>query len=105
MGVRLINGRDFTERDTAKSAPVAIVNEAAVRRYFSGRNALGKRFGYGKPNFEIVGIVADARINNAREAAPPMAFIRWHSTRLMEVRSKCALQAIHLPASAKSVKR
>jgi predicted permease len=105
VGVRLINGRDFTERDTAKSAPVAIVNEAAVRRYFSGRNALGKRFGYGKPNFEIVGIVADARINNAREAAPPMAFIRWHSTRLMEVRSKCALQAIHLPASAKSVKR
>ncbi|HEY7390388.1 MAG TPA: ABC transporter permease, partial [Bryobacteraceae bacterium] len=74
VGMRLLAGRDFTERDTAKSAPVAIVNEAAVRRYFSNRNALGQRFGYGKPNIEIIGIVADARVNSAREAALPMAF-------------------------------
>jgi predicted permease len=74
VGMRLLAGRDFTERDNAKSAAVAIINEAAVRRYFSNRNALGQRFGYGKPNFEIIGIVADARVNSAREAAPPMAF-------------------------------
>jgi putative ABC transport system permease protein len=74
VGMRLLAGRDFTERDTAKSASVAIVNEAAVRRYFSNRNPIGQRFGWGKSQLEIVGIVADARVNSAREAAPPMAF-------------------------------
>src|SRR5262249_20179340 len=74
VGMRLLAGRDFTEQDRDKTSPVAIVNQAAARRYFSGANAIGGKLGYGKTNVEIVGIVADARINSEREAAPPMAF-------------------------------
>ncbi|MGH9162660.1 MAG: FtsX-like permease family protein [Vicinamibacteraceae bacterium] len=68
LGIRLIAGRDFDERD---SRPVgeadqrsAIVNESFVKRYLAGRNPLGARIGQGsgpdaKPNIEIVGVVAD----------------------------------------------
>jgi predicted lysophospholipase L1 biosynthesis ABC-type transport system permease subunit len=72
--MRLLAGRDFTERDTEKMPLVAIVNQAVVRRYFPDGNALQRKFGYGKPQIEIVGIVEDARVNSEREAAPPMAF-------------------------------
>ncbi len=74
VGMRLLTGRDFTEQDTERAPLVAIVNEAAVRRYFGNGNAIGRRFGYGRPNVEIVGVIADARVNSEREPARPMAF-------------------------------
>jgi predicted permease len=74
VGMRVIAGRDFTERDNQERGQVAIVNEAAVRRYFSNGPVLGRRFGWDKPGVEIVGIVQDARVNNAHENAMPMAF-------------------------------
>ncbi|TMA31319.1 MAG: FtsX-like permease family protein, partial [Deltaproteobacteria bacterium] len=40
----LIAGRDFTAADDAKAGPVVIVNQAWVRRYFPGRDVIGKRF-------------------------------------------------------------
>ena len=41
MGIPLVQGRAFTDRDTATAPPVCIVNEEFVRRYLSGREALG----------------------------------------------------------------
>ncbi len=61
VGMRLIAGRDFDEHDNQQSVPVAIVNEAAVRRYFPN-GAIGHKF------------VQDALVNNARENAVPMAY-------------------------------
>ena len=74
VGMHLLAGRDFTEQDKERAPLVAIVNQATARRYFPNGNVIGRKFGYGKPNVEIVGIVADARINSEREPAPPMAF-------------------------------
>lgn len=76
LGIRLIAGRDFDERD---SRPVgetgrrsAVVNEAFVRRYLAGRNPLGAHIGQGsgpdvKPNIEIVGVVADFSYRGLRQ--------------------------------------
>lgn len=76
MGMRLLQGRDFDRRDGADGLPVAIVNEAFARRYFAGRNPLGRRFGYnsGHSGFEIIGVIADARTVNPKEPARPMAY-------------------------------
>jgi predicted permease len=74
VGMRLLEGRDFDERDSRASRRVAVVNESMVRRYFAGRPAVGQLFGYDKPTIEIVGIVRDARVNASREAPVPMAF-------------------------------
>ena len=43
MGITLLQGRTFTDRDTTTSVPVCIVNEELARVYFSGRNAVGAR--------------------------------------------------------------
>jgi len=75
VGMRLLAGRDFDARDSRTGANVAIINEAMVRRYFQGRTAIGGRFELGKPGWEVIGIVRDARVNTPREAAVPMAYL------------------------------
>jgi macrolide transport system ATP-binding/permease protein len=78
VGMRLLAGRNFTTRDSKDASPVAIVSEAVARRYFPGGSAIGHRFGYtdkgATVRTEIVGIVADARVNSAREEPPLMAY-------------------------------
>lgn len=74
VGMTIVAGRDFEEREIGSTAKVAIVNEAAARKYFKGRDAIGQRFGYDKPDTEIIGVVRDARVNSVRESAAPMAF-------------------------------
>jgi hypothetical protein len=60
LGMRVVQGRDFSDRDHADGAPVIIVNEALVRRHFLDGNAVGRRIGTGfdamKPVREIVGV-------------------------------------------------
>jgi predicted permease len=73
LGVPLRAGRGFASTDTINSPPVAIVNEAFVRRYLSGRQPLDERFRFGSrgnsPWIAIVGVVADVR--NGGPAEPP----------------------------------
>lgn len=69
LGVPLLAGRTIEDSDTATSAKVAVVNESFARRYFGDpRNALGRVWGIGtgktgKPDIEVVGVVADSRQN------------------------------------------
>ena len=75
MGIALLRGRDFTERDAKGATPVAVVNEAFARRFFAGEEVLGRRLIYpeGGPPVarEIVGVVADLKHDNlAGEGAP-----------------------------------
>jgi len=74
VGMTLVEGRRFTERDRTHPESVAIINEAAARRYFANRSPIGQRYGEDRPTVEIVGVVRDARVNTVREAAAPMAF-------------------------------
>jgi len=71
VGMRLLNGRDFEPADSGNR--FAVVNQALVRRYFANRSPLGQRLGDHLES-EIVGIVADARVNTVREEAVPMAY-------------------------------
>ena len=70
VGIPLVEGREFTERDNVQSPRVAIVSESVARRYFPGQNPLGKRLGRVDPrnerdqlDTEIVGVVRDVRPN------------------------------------------
>jgi putative ABC transport system permease protein len=62
MGIPLLQGRAFNERDTAQKTAVIMINQTLARRFFSEEPALGKRLIAvdGKPH-EIVGVVGDAR--------------------------------------------
>ena len=74
LQISLLAGRDFVAADSAAPAPVAIVNRAFVRRFFSGGEALGKRFRgsrQGSPWITIVGVVDDVRHNGLDQDVSP----------------------------------
>jgi predicted permease len=78
VGQPLIRGRAFTDQDTATSQMVAVVNQTFVKKFFPKEDPIGRHFGvfdqkYAS-NFEIVGIVADAKYNNPRDPYRPMYF-------------------------------
>jgi putative ABC transport system permease protein len=73
MGIPLIAGRGFTERDNASAPGVVIINEELARAYFPQQNPLDKRLRLGpnKPWLEIVGVTRDHRLHSLTEAPLP----------------------------------
>jgi putative ABC transport system permease protein len=81
MGIPIVRGRDFTERDDLSAPPVLIVNEALARQYFPNENPIGKRVAPGFSTLqvhdddtgmrEIVGVVADVKHQTLQGAAQP----------------------------------
>jgi predicted permease len=71
MGIRLLDGRDFSERDDAAAPKVVIVNDVFARYYFGKQNPLGRHLGGSRTQLdhEIVGVVASNKHGNPREAA------------------------------------
>lgn len=77
MGMTILRGRGFTAHDTAERPNVAVISERLAREIFGDADPIGRRFGFdqnaGDDDREIVGIVADARINGVRDE-PPAVF-------------------------------
>jgi putative ABC transport system permease protein len=70
-GARLLAGRLFTSRDTAASAPVVVIGETAARRFFPGREPIGRqlivagapRDADGNSRWQtVIGVVSDSRL-------------------------------------------
>ena len=64
MGIPLLRGRDFNERDTVDAPFVAIINEALAKKSFPNEDPIGKRIqcGLDSPEFmTIVGMTGDVR--------------------------------------------
>jgi predicted permease len=79
MGIRLLEGRTFTEADRVDSEPVVILNEAFARRYWPEGSALGKRVGIGggdnSPFTRVVGVVGNVRHNGVTTEVKPSWFL------------------------------
>jgi putative ABC transport system permease protein len=66
MGMTLIEGGTFDDRDGAKTQPVALINQAAAKKFWPGQDPVGLRFkrdedSAPQPWITIVGIVGDVR--------------------------------------------
>ncbi|HEX5430826.1 MAG TPA: FtsX-like permease family protein, partial [Bryobacteraceae bacterium] len=82
LGMTILRGRGFTEADNEDTAPVAVVNQAFVKRFFkNGEDPIEKHFGLDVPElagtFRIVGIVRDAKFQSWRlnQPAMPMFYV------------------------------
>ena len=80
VGTRLLRGRLINEHDTANSRFVAVVNETLARKFLPKQDPLGKTFGIlgdasHSHDFEIVGVVEDAKYQNARKPADATYFV------------------------------
>jgi len=78
MGIALLRGREFEERDGPTSRKVAVLNHSFARQLFGDENPIGHKVGYQPAphdaDYEIVGEVADARVDDLRSIAPPVAY-------------------------------
>lgn len=67
IGLPVIAGRPFTERDDANAPPVAVVNERFVEHYWPGRSPVGREITVFRKSVEIVGLVRTAKYRAVRE--------------------------------------
>ena len=85
LGIRLIRGRVFTERDRIGAPRVALINRAAAERFFSDSDAIGKRI---KPHvdadypnaeefLEVVGVVDDVKYGRIEERVEPNVYLSF----------------------------
>jgi predicted permease len=80
MQIPIVAGRDFTDRDTTQSPPVAIVNQTFVRQFLGGGNPLGKTIRtqnephYPETEYQIVGLVKDTKYGGLRDEIQAEAF-------------------------------
>jgi putative ABC transport system permease protein len=89
MGTPLLRGRFFETRDNEQSERVIIINEAAARRYWQGRDPVGSRISALKAYFFIVvGVVADVRHQGLESETNPRVYLPH--TQVME-RMKASL--------------
>ncbi len=85
LGVPVVSGRDFRDADTASSALVAIINQAAAAAWWPHQNPIGQSLWIGKPYLPpaladpaprtIVGVVGNVRQDGLGHLPPPALYI------------------------------
>lgn len=83
MGIPVIRGRAFTERDNESAPVVVIISDTMARRYWPNEDPIGKRLTVGINNSgprEIVGIVGDVKQSELSEAARPGMYTPFPQT-------------------------
>lgn len=75
MGIRLLEGRDFTWQDKPDSQRVIIINEAAARRHWPGENPIGRQaYGIGRGESTVIGVISDVRQTSMEETVGPEVY-------------------------------
>jgi putative ABC transport system permease protein len=81
MGINVLDGRDFDDRDDAGKPPVAVINQALAEHFFPGENPIGKRLRLSSivqkdpPMRQIVGVVADIKQQSLDAPARPELYV------------------------------
>jgi putative ABC transport system permease protein len=69
LGIPILAGRDFDERDVAGAHAVTIINDTMARFYFGEREPLGRSIRNGGDRYTIVGVVRDSRQRDLKAKA------------------------------------
>jgi len=77
VGTPLLAGRDFDTRDNERAPHVAVINRAAAHELYSADTPLGQRFRTDifEGDWEVIGVVADAKYNSLRESSTPTVYL------------------------------
>jgi len=79
LGMTLVRGRLFADQDLEDTPSIAVINQAAARKYWPNQNPVGKRViirsRVAKPGWTmIVGVIADARTESLADAGIPQMY-------------------------------
>ena len=91
MGVRVLEGREFVDADSATASPVIVVNRTVARRYFGADSPVGQfvdwHAGKGSPSrMQVVGVVDDVRNVSPDRVAVPEIFIDYRQSLALQQR-------------------
>jgi predicted permease len=82
LGIRIIDGRDFNERDDDKGVPVALINKTLAKNFFQNEDPIGRRIRLilpmdetSLPMREIVGVVDDVKQRHLSEETRPEVYV------------------------------
>ena len=82
LGVDVVEGREFDNRDSMNGPRVAIVNEALARHFWPNGGAVGRVIAVGPDRVEVVGVVKDLQWTSALQQAAPVAYLNfWQQDR------------------------
>jgi predicted permease len=104
IGAPLRRGRGFTAHDHDRAPPVAIINEAAVRRWFKDRDPIGRQVEMSGVRREVVGIVADVRQRHPGQPVTPQLFTPYaqRTSRTVRIVVRSATDPIALAPSIRA---
>ena len=78
LGIPLLKGRDFTERDTQATPLAALINQAMARKYWPDQDPIGARIsGDGKNWAAIQGVVGDVRQGGLSAEPVPEVYLSY----------------------------
>ena len=75
MGIRMLEGRDFTERDEAGAPAVMIVNETFARHFFGDATPVGRTVHISGANVTIAAEVKDSKYDTPMQAPIPYFYV------------------------------
>ncbi len=75
LGIPLLDGRDFTEQDDEGKPLAIVVNQTFARRYFQGRNPIGRTVRVGGQPATVVGLVKDVKYHSPLESPIPFFYV------------------------------
>jgi predicted permease len=74
IGIPLVLGRDLTPHDDENAPKVGLINERMAHRFWPNQNPIGKHFTMAKADFEVVGVVRDAKYDSLRGEVSPTVY-------------------------------
>jgi predicted permease len=82
LGVGVVEGREFDDRDTTSGPRVALVNETLARHFWPIGGAVGRAITIGPDRVQVVGVVKDLQWVSALQQPDPVAYLNfWQQDR------------------------
>ncbi|HYA98378.1 MAG TPA: ABC transporter permease, partial [Methylomirabilota bacterium] len=89
MGIPLLSGRSFSEREFARQSNVVVVNKALADKHFPGKNPVGQKIVIDMKDEnlpdEIIGVVGDVHLSDLASAPYPLAYWPYPELRYLSM--------------------
>jgi putative ABC transport system permease protein len=79
LGIRLLGGRDFDQRDRPDKTRVAVINQTLAQHFWHGQDPIGQRISFdnGKRWTQIIGVTSDVRERTLDQMPNPLIYLPY----------------------------